>query len=402
MAVKHVTRAHMGWTRLMFSAQKFFQLTPQQLRWRVSLLPFFRRGIREVELLAEDHEAGECWHQTLFTEETNIHSRSLLTGLPPGSQLVNLHSHFSSFPYYLGCVLANDTQAEVHKRVSEKLLAFLIKNLALYTFPRPLPSNGTVMPRTTWDSDKTKWYLKKPVMNSWVLHQSWTAYFQSFCFVGTIHLDYNLYPPRFPGSNGKESACNAGDPGSIPGLGRSPGGGHGNPLQPSCLENLRGQRSLAGYSSWGCKESDTTEQLTHTQCTCLQNPMDRGAWRATVHRVAKSRTWLKWLSTWRRREGGGQRRREHSISAHILAAWFFLMAAECFIMWLNHCLSSVSSIEGVIASSLLLYIVLFVCSVVKSCPTLHNHMDCSTPGSSVLHCLPKSAQSHVHWVRDAI
>ena len=39
------------------------------------------------------------------------------------------------------------------------------------------------------------------------------------------------------GSEGKESACNAGDPGSIPGLGRSPGGGHGNPLQHSCLKN---------------------------------------------------------------------------------------------------------------------------------------------------------------------
>ena len=38
------------------------------------------------------------------------------------------------------------------------------------------------------------------------------------------------------GSDGKESACNAGDPGSIPGLGRSPGGGYGNPLQYSCLE----------------------------------------------------------------------------------------------------------------------------------------------------------------------
>ena len=59
----------------------------------------------------------------------------------------------------------------------------------------------------------------------------------------------------FPGSSGgKESACNAGDPGSIPGLGRSPGGGHGNPLQYSCLEN----------------------------------PMDRGAWRAAVHRVARN------------------------------------------------------------------------------------------------------------------
>ena len=60
----------------------------------------------------------------------------------------------------------------------------------------------------------------------------------------------------FPGgSNGKKSACNAGDPGSILGSGRSPGRGCGNPLQYSCLENT----------------------------------MDRGAWRATVHEVAKSR-----------------------------------------------------------------------------------------------------------------
>ena len=56
-----------------------------------------------------------------------------------------------------------------------------------------------------------------------------------------------------------ESACNVGDLGSIPGLGRSPGGGHVNPLQYSCLENPHGQRSLVGYSPWGRKESDTTE-----------------------------------------------------------------------------------------------------------------------------------------------
>ena len=63
----------------------------------------------------------------------------------------------------------------------------------------------------------------------------------------------------FPGgSDGKESACNAGDLGLITGLGRSPGGGHGNPLQYSCLENL----------------------------------MDRGDWWATVHRVTKNRTQL--------------------------------------------------------------------------------------------------------------
>ena len=58
------------------------------------------------------------------------------------------------------------------------------------------------------------------------------------------------------GSDGKESACNAGDPGSIAGLGRSPGEGKGSPLQ----------------------------------CSCLENPMDRGAWRATVHRVEKRQT----------------------------------------------------------------------------------------------------------------
>ena len=65
------------------------------------------------------------------------------------------------------------------------------------------------------------------------------------------------------GSDGKESACSTGDLGSVPGLRRSPRGGHGNPLQYSCLEN----------------------------------PVDRGAWRAIVHRVAKSWTWLKQFST---------------------------------------------------------------------------------------------------------
>ena len=64
------------------------------------------------------------------------------------------------------------------------------------------------------------------------------------------------------GSDGKELACDVGNLGSIPGLGRSPGGGHGNPLQCSCLENPHGQRSLAGYSLWGCKELDTTKHST--------------------------------------------------------------------------------------------------------------------------------------------
>ena len=64
----------------------------------------------------------------------------------------------------------------------------------------------------------------------------------------------------FPGgSDSQESACNAGDLGLIPGLGRFLGGGHGNPLQYFCLEKPQGQRSLAGYSPWDCKELDMTE-----------------------------------------------------------------------------------------------------------------------------------------------
>ena len=64
----------------------------------------------------------------------------------------------------------------------------------------------------------------------------------------------------FPGgSDGKESARNAGDLGLILGLGRSPGGGQPTPgFLPG---ESHGQRSLVGYSPWGCKESDTTERL---------------------------------------------------------------------------------------------------------------------------------------------
>ena len=61
------------------------------------------------------------------------------------------------------------------------------------------------------------------------------------------------------------SAGDIRDLGSIPGLGRFPRGGHGNPLQYCCLENSHGQRSLEGYSPWGRKESDTMEQLSIAQ-----------------------------------------------------------------------------------------------------------------------------------------
>ena len=64
----------------------------------------------------------------------------------------------------------------------------------------------------------------------------------------------------FPGgSDSKESDCKVGDRGSIPRVGKSPGGGHGDLLQYSCLENPHGQRSLVGYSPLGHKELGTTE-----------------------------------------------------------------------------------------------------------------------------------------------
>jgi len=69
------------------------------------------------------------------------------------------------------------------------------------------------------------------------------------------------------GSDGKESACNAEDPGSVPGLGKSPGEGNGKSTPAFLPGEFHGQRILAGYSPWGFKESDTTEPLTLALCT---------------------------------------------------------------------------------------------------------------------------------------
>ena len=93
----------------------------------------------------------------------------------------------------------------------------------------------------------------------WVLIQSyWKISVHIKCLASECHL-----LPGFPsGSDGKESACNAGDPGLSPGSERSPGEGNGYPVQHFCLEIPHGQRSLVGYSPWGSKESDTTEWLT--------------------------------------------------------------------------------------------------------------------------------------------
>ena len=84
----------------------------------------------------------------------------------------------------------------------------------------------------------------------------------SLCMKATMVFSKILVWKDFPGdSDSKGSAYNAGDPGSIAGLGRSPGEVNGNSLQYYCLEKSYGQRNLVGYSPWGRKESDMTERL---------------------------------------------------------------------------------------------------------------------------------------------
>ena len=144
---------------------------------------------------------------------------------------------------------------------------------------------------------------------------------------------WHIFPGGANSSDSKESACSAGDPGSIPGSGRSPGEGNGNPLQYSCLENsmerIAWRATVHGVEkSWikpgnfhfisqvvpvvknpAASGGDTRDASlipglgrssgggigNLLQNSCLGNPMDRGTWRATVHGVAKS--WTR-LSNW--------------------------------------------------------------------------------------------------------
>ena len=103
-----------------------------------------------------------------------------------------------------------------------------------------------------------------------VYTQRWMVLAKKSSHLFTRTLTIFLFLFRLPWWLSKESACNAGDLGLIPELGRYPGGGHGNPLQYPCLENPQGQRNLAGYSPWGRKESDTTERLSTFSSLSLQ------------------------------------------------------------------------------------------------------------------------------------
>ena len=144
----------------------------------------------------------------------------------------------------------------------------------------------------------------------------------------------------FPGgSDSKESACNAGDLGVTPGSGRSAGGGHGNLLQYSYLENS----------------------------------MDRGAWWATVHGVTES-DMTEWLST------------------HIQYLRQMSWISMCQCVDINSILLMFNTTNYSVQFS----------SVAQSCPTLCHPMNRSTPGLPVHHQLPEFTQTHVHRVGDAI
>ena len=114
------------------------------------------------------------------------------------------------------------------------------------------PEGGGKVPRTVLG-----WFL-------WLEHHFNRS--PSFLALNPQHTRLCLLSSNHPsgfagGSDGKESACNVGNLGSIPGLGRCPGRRHGNPLQYSCLVDPQGQRRLAGCSPWGHKELDMTERL---------------------------------------------------------------------------------------------------------------------------------------------
>ena len=119
-------------------------------------------------------------------------------------------------------------------------------------------------------------------------------------WVGKIHWRRNRLPTPvflgFPcGLAGKESACNVWDLGSIPGLGKSPGEGKVYPLQYS--SHLKGSHKtewLHFHFSLSCIGEGSSNPL---QCSCLENPRDRGAWWAAVSGVAQSWTRLKRLSS---------------------------------------------------------------------------------------------------------
>ena len=94
----------------------------------------------------------------------------------------------------------------------------------------------------------------------WMDCGGYPSLFESILILFSLLLEFRNCIDFPCGTDGKESVYNAGNPGWIPGLGRSPREGNGYLLQYFCLVNSMDREA---YSQWGCKESDMTEQLTH-------------------------------------------------------------------------------------------------------------------------------------------
>ena len=159
--------------------------------------------------------------------------------------------------------------------------------------------------------------------------------------------DSHKFHQDFPGgSDGKASAYNAGDLGSIPGSGRCSGEGNGNPLLVLLPGKSHGWRSVVGYSPWGCKESDTTEQFHFLSLQVLDAAAAAKSLQSCPtlcdpHRQQPTRLHHPWDSPGK----------NTGVGCHFLL----------------QCMKVKSESE-----------------IVQSCLTLCDPMDCSPPGSSVL------------------
>ena len=140
------------------------------------------------------------------------------------------------------------------------------------------PSNWKMLTPQKESYDKPRQHIKKQRHH----FADKGLYGQSFGFPVVMYRGFH------GGSKDKESACSAGDPASIPGSGRPPGEGNGNPQQCSCLEKSHGWRSLVRYSPRGHKESDTTERL---------HSLTELGWRKTSSLFSSASNW-KWAFPW--------------------------------------------------------------------------------------------------------
>ena len=204
----------------------------------------------------------------------------------------------------------------------------------------------------------------------------------------------------------KRTACNAGDPVLIPRWGRSPGGGYDNPLQYSCVENPHGERSLAGYSSWGHKESVGTIEWLILSLSFMA-PRFSSIFTPYVSISKKycvlSLYFLFILNSISWNAHNGLCVLYNGVL--ILISFFFFPSQNNYERFLssgqNHTLNC-GLFDDALFFTLPILAHSFICccccySITKWCLTLHDPMDCSMPGFPVPPYLLEFAQVHVHW-----